>query len=185
MMTLDPAISLVLRLTLAALFTAALAHKLGDPRAFRSRVLAYRMLPRRLASAGVGVVVGCEAAVVGAMLLPAGFRFGAVVVLGLLALYSSAIAVNLVRGRRDLDCGCLGRAGARGLRAALLVRNAVLAGAPAALLLPVAERSLVWPDAIGVVGAVTTLALLAMATDVLMTTWPAHAALRNRLRRSR
>lgn len=184
-MTLDPMIALVLRLAVVALFAAALAHKLGGVGAFRARVLAYGVVPRVLAGATATGAVVCEAWVVGAMLLPAGFRLGAVIALTLLGVYSLAIAVNLMRGRRDLDCGCLGRAGAGGLGTTLLVRNAVLAAAPAALLLPVAERRLIWPDAVGIAGAVATLVVLAITTDTLLTTWPAHAALRDRLWSSR
>ena len=44
----------------------------------------------------------------------------------LLALYAGAMAVNLARGRRDLDCGCAGPGVRRPVGEGLLIRNGAL-----------------------------------------------------------
>ena len=80
--------------------------------------------------------------------------------LGLLALYSGALALNLARGRRDLDCGCLGPANRQRISPGLLWRNAVVSLGPLLLLLEPEPRVMNWIDALSVMGASATLVLL-------------------------
>jgi hypothetical protein len=93
------------------------------------------------------------------------------------------MGVNLLRGRRDLDCGCMGP-GARGgkIGGALLARNAVLIAAALACLPPPGPRALVWLDFVTVPFAVAVLALLYAAVERVVALAPAVDALRAEVR---
>ncbi|MEZ4217383.1 MAG: MauE/DoxX family redox-associated membrane protein [Myxococcota bacterium] len=82
--------------------------------------------------------------------------------LGLLGAYSAAIAANLARGRRDVDCGCLGPGRRQPIAPWMLARNAALALAAAwPWLAPSsAPRALGALDAATVAFALAALALL-------------------------
>jgi hypothetical protein len=70
----------------------------------------------------------------------------------------AAIALNLWRGRRTIDCGC-GALGARQpISEWLLVRNAVVAVAALLVLSPPAARPWLWIDWLTVAGGVAALA---------------------------
>jgi hypothetical protein len=145
--SLDPVAAWVLRLAMAALLALAAGHKLRDPRRFREVLAGYALLPAAWVGAGAALVPVVELAVATALLLPASARAAAAAAAGLFALYGAAIAVNLARGRRDLDCGCLGPAApGAGLHGGLLVRNGLLVGCALAAASPVAGRPLGWLD---------------------------------------
>jgi hypothetical protein len=89
---------------LALVFAHALFHKLREPTRFRASMAAYALLPAVLVAPVAGVVMVLEAAAVFALLL--GSNFGVLLAALLLAGYAVAIAINVVRGRTHLDCGC-------------------------------------------------------------------------------
>jgi hypothetical protein len=175
---LDPVVPLVLRGALALLFGAAALHKLRDPAGFRDAFAAYRLVPGPLVVPFARALPLAEACVASALLVPGGARAGGLGGALLLVLYAGAIAVNLGRGRRDLDCGCLGPASRRPIGGALLVRNGVLAAASLACVLPSSARPLVWLDAVTVVLAVAAAAVLYVALERLLASAPGLAALR-------
>jgi len=158
---LDPVPEWILRLTLALLWLAAAAHKLRDPAAFRGALEAYRLAPELLAPV-LAWTVPCIELCVGVALLAARTRalagtLGALI----LVAYGLAIAINLRRGRREIDCGCLGFGRASRISWSLVVRNALLALAClAAGLLAPSTRALAPLDlftvALGVCGAAFT-----------------------------
>jgi len=87
----------------------------------------------------------------------------------LLAIYAAAIAVNLRRGRRELDCGCMGFGRRRSISPGMVWRNVVLALALlAAGWLPWTSRPLNWVDVLTMVGGVCAGTLLYMAIDGLL-----------------
>ena len=108
MPALDPTLSLIVTLGAALLFGAAAVHKLADWQRFRGALGNYRLLPDPLVLAGAAAVVALEVAACVLLLLPSLRAAGAVLAAALLALYASAIGVNLARGRTSIDCGCLG-----------------------------------------------------------------------------
>src|SRR5439155_1412646 len=83
----------------------------------------------------------------------------------LLVVYGAAIAVNLARGRWDIDCGCAGPADRRPITGWLVARNAVLAAAALAGLAPVHPRALLRVDAVTVAGATAALAACYASLD--------------------
>jgi len=152
----DPVIDLVLRGALAALFAAAALHKLRDVAAFRDVVRAYRLLPDAAVGAAPAIAVG-ELGVAAALLAPPTRTTGVLGALALLAVYTIAIAVNLGRGRRTIDCGC-GPLGARQpISERLLARNASLMVAAAFAMRTPAARGLVWIDWVTIAGGVGAL----------------------------
>jgi hypothetical protein len=164
---MDPVPVFIARLGLALLFAAAAAHKLRDLPTFRATLAGYRLLPARLVPALAPLLAGAELALAVALLLPATGADAAVAGAGLLALYSAAIATNLARGRRDIDCGCLGPAQRQTLSGGLLLRNAALLAGAVVAALPPLPRTVGWIDAATIAFALVTLVLLFAAASHL------------------
>jgi len=163
--TLDPTLQTILRIAVSLLLLAAARHKLADFAHFCGVVQHYRLLPSALAKAAAALLVATEGAVGVALWVPALAAPAALAAFGLLSLYSAAIGINLLRGRRYIDCGC-GRPGSvRPLSGALLIRNAGLGLAALVSTLPVEPRAPVWIDGLTVVAGVAVLALLYAAVD--------------------
>jgi methylamine utilization protein MauE len=162
---MDPVIDLALRGGLALLFVVAALHKTRDLGTFHATLANYRLLPPRGTWPAAVIVVGGE--VMAAMSLLFAPATGVLVATTLLAGYTGAIAVNLARGRRDIDCGCAGPAHRQPLRPWLLVRNAVLIAAALACVAPGRARPLVWIDVLTVAGTIGVLAMLYAAVERL------------------
>jgi hypothetical protein len=173
---MDPAVDLAVRGGLATLWVAAAAHKAVDLDRFRATLAAYAVLPAPLVGPATVLVPGVELAT--AACLVAARAAGLVATAALLFAYAGALAVNLVRGRRDLDCGCLGTAGRERISWALVARNLVLAGVAAASAGPPAARAWTWVDGLTVGGAVATGAALYLASDGLLANRPGVARIR-------
>jgi hypothetical protein len=168
-MSVDPAVTMALRTGLALLLAASALAKLREPAAFAGAVAGYRLVPRWLAKPAAAGFALAEGVLAVALCMPTLQVAAAAGVAGLLALYTLAIAWNLLRGRRDIDCGCGGPLGRRRISEALVARNAVLIAAALATALPVLPRPLVWLDAWTVLAALTSGALLYAATEALFT----------------
>jgi len=180
---LDPAIEVVLRGGLAVLFSFTAFEKAGDFGKFRAAVVGYALLPERFASVTAVVLASCEASLGVALVTPAAFGLrGAALVASatLLALYGAAIAVNLARGRRDIECGCAGPAARQPLSEWLLARNALLVAMALGCLGGAASRPLVWIDALTVGGGIAMLGATWIAVHRLQANAPATAQLRVR-----
>ena len=163
---MDPLVRDLVRLGLALVFVSAASHKVRDLRSFEGTLAAYWILPTRWTAAAARALPFFEALVaVGLALDPSGVAApaGACV---LLVTYSAAIAVNLRRGRRAIDCGCGG--GPRPIGSALLVRNGLLLLAAAGLVaLPVVSRPYDVHDFAALVAAGVATALLWRAAGEL------------------
>ena len=158
MTALDPVFPILARLVIALLFAGAARHKLRDLLRFEGIVADYRLAPagwsfgiaRGLVALEVGLVVG--------LLLPwtaAAASLGAgFVLLG----YAIAIAVNLARGRSEIECGCGGPG--ESLHPRLLLRNAVLIGACLVAATTPAPRGLVALDLFTIGSGLLTVTLL-------------------------
>src|SRR5213080_1524102 len=165
---IDPAVDAALRAAFALLFLVAASHKLRDPGRFRTTLAEYRLLPGPVVPLAAMLVIGVEVVVAIALLAPARRAPGP----------GAAVAVNLARGRRHIDCGCVGPAVRRPISGWLVARNAALAAAALAAVAPVRPRPLVWVDALTVMGATATLAALYASVDRLLAHAPALARLR-------
>lgn len=172
----DPLLHAVLRAALASLFALAAVHKVRAPRVFVATLRNYRLLPSWSAAPAAVLLIAAEGAV--ALCLALGAASGARGALLLLATYSAAIGANLLRGRRDVDCGCLGPQRRQMLSGWLLLRNGLLFAAVLPLLAAPTVRPLGWLDAVSFVAALVSFALLWASANRLLETWPHVRALR-------
>lgn len=153
-MTIDPVIAAALRVLLALLFAAAVAHKLADFTAFRIVLHDYHLLPLALVTPATLLVIATEIALAATLPWPATGSTAPLAAVALLAVYSLGIAINLLRGRRTLECGCAPSTYRQPLSEWLLLRNAVLIAAALALTLPPAPRAFAWLDIVTFAGMV-------------------------------
>jgi hypothetical protein len=178
---LDPALAWLIAIALAVLLLASALHKLRDLPGFEAVLSDYDLLPARatgLVPVVARTVVAAELMLAVALLVPDAAPWAGPATALLLGMYALAIAINLRRGRRDIDCGCLGPGAGVGTRHGLspwlVARNLLLMSLAAAHALPVAQRSLHWLDAITGLGALLVLAWLWQAAHLLI----AHDAFR-------
>lgn len=164
-LAVDPAVCLALRASLALLFLSAAAHKLRDPAAFRLILRRYELLPAAWTAAAATALALLEAAIGASLVFT---RIAAVAAAALLAVYGGAIAVNLLRGRRDIDCGCSGPARRVPLRWSLAWRNLVLLALALVSALPPSGRSLEWIDGVSILAAVLFLAMFHAAVETAL-----------------
>ncbi len=174
----DPVVHAAVALGVAILFAAAALHKCRDVRAFIDTLRNYRLLPDSLVALMAVVVIKAELLVAIGVLLPTWRAAAGVAAAGLLSLYALAIAINLARGRRGIDCGCLGPGRRQPISEWLLVRNACVIAVAMVLALEPTSRALVWIDAVSLLGCVTTLSVLWLCANRLIETWPRLVAMR-------
>lgn len=161
----DPGFALTARWALALVFVLAVIHKLKAPAVFETALRDYRVLPERLLSPSSYTIIALELLAVAGLL--ANSRLGSAVAAILLAVYTLAISINLVRGRLDIDCGCSGPAIRQTLSTWLVVRNTGLLAA-ALLTLPASiPRPLSLLDWFTTFAAVITFFLIYTAASYL------------------
>ena len=117
---------------LVGVFAIAAHHKVTQRARFAAVLQAYELTPPAAAGAIATLIAAAEIATIGGLIFqPA---IGLILAASLLAIYATAMAINLARGRSEIDCGC-GDAPTH-LSAALLWRNGVLVGLAVLALTP-------------------------------------------------
>ncbi|MBD9375436.1 methylamine utilization protein MauE [Rhizobium sp. ARZ01] len=109
---------------LVLLFAHSALHKLADFPAFTGYVADYELLPPYLVTWVSRLAVVAELTIVAGLVLPATVAWASYFAGALLALYGIAIAINLLRGRLSVECGC--GAITQPLSWSLLARNTLL-----------------------------------------------------------
>lgn len=108
-----------------------LSSSFGKIRNFKEHIHSireYKILPNNTVQVFAYLDVAVES-IVGLTLLIGYFqREMATVASVLIIIYTSAIIINLLRGRRDLDCGCKGAVGSHSISWKLVLRNCILMG---------------------------------------------------------
>lgn len=178
MIGLDPAASFAASAALALVFAQAALHKLRDLRAFVTALDGYALLPATLAPMAAAQAIVAELLLASTLVVPPLRPAAALGALALLALYSAAIAVNLARGRREIDCGCTGPALRQPLSGWLLARNAALAAVALCAALPNDSRELSALDALPILGGAAALLALYAAANQLAANASTSQALR-------
>jgi methylamine utilization protein MauE len=163
---IDPTVSLLLALAFAALFGSAAGMKVRAPAIFVATLADYRLVPRALLQATGFLVIAIEVAVAIGLLWPATRAASGVIGASLLGVYGLAIAINLARGRQEIDCGCSLRR--RPIGRWMVARNFVFAAALLVVTLPVAARPLGFGDAATIGAGLLVLALLYGSLDLLL-----------------
>lgn len=165
---IDPAITLLARASLTLLFLAAALHKLRHAQEFVGMVAAYELTRERSSTAIARLLPALELAVAAGLWITPTRVAASLLGAALFAIYAAAIAINLGRGRRDIDCGCAfsGR-GRNPIGSWMLVRNAILIGFVLIASAPIVSRALTPMDALTVIGGLCVLTFLYMAADGL------------------
>ncbi len=164
---LDPVSGEALRLAASLVFATAAIGKFRNPSAFRQILDGYRLLPERTIRSAARALPVVELAV--AVSLPFGMFMPILAAVALLLLFAAAMAVNLLRGRKDIDCGCNFAARKSGLRWPAIGVNIALA---CALLCAPADTTLTLPQAVTAVLAGVAVFLLIQAGNALIALGP-------------
>ncbi len=168
MPAIDPAIGALLAVALAAIFAWSAALKFADIERFEGAAANYHLLPRGLERSVSRAVPLCEGSSAAALLLPSTRAIGVVCLMLLLGVFTAAMAINLMRGRTDIDCGCFAPAVRQTLSGWLLGRNALLFVLAALAAAPRSTRPLAWIDWVTIgLGATALVILYASANHAL------------------
>jgi Methylamine utilisation protein MauE len=173
---LDPALGVLIVIAFAALYAQAAWHKLRAPGEFAAVLEAYALLPRSAAPAVARLLPLAELAVAVGLVVPGSSQAAALVASALLLLYALAMAINLARGRHELDCGCLGPYRRRRVSWWMVGRNGVLAATAALAALPRVPRPWSTIDAWTIAAGAIVAAVLYAAIDRLLAERPAPGA---------
>jgi len=173
---MDPLFAMTVAVFLGALTGGAGVHKLAAPDQFRQVLSAYGLLPPSLTPIAAWIIPFVDLTVAlmlfMMLLVPSVGGAGAVLAAALFAFYGLAIAINLLRGRRDFDCGCswggAGNAGQGQIHWGLVIRNAVLVALALALVFGEASRLATWLDRVNAVAAGLAFGVIWIAFDILL-----------------
>jgi hypothetical protein len=176
-MTLDPALGWTVVLVLAGVFATAAVSKLRALEAFVGVVHNYRVMPEPLERPIAYALPGFELAIAVGVLVPTTRAPAALAAAVLLALFAGAMAINLMRGRRDIDCGCFATVLRQHLSWPLVLRNLLLAGLALSVVPGMNARGLGWLDLVTVGCASAALVLVyAAASRLFGVGAPSHPA---------
>lgn len=180
---IDPVILMVCIASAAIVSLASAAPKWRDPSRFRASLGAFALLPSFALTPLSFAFPAVETA--GALgLLFADTRMpSAIALIALFTLFGAALAINVMRGHTDIDCGCSGFIASARTPKSIgwwhVARAFALAALTALTLIPEATRSLVWFDYMSA-AACTLFAVAAWFTlDVLLVNLPKLDSLRN------
>jgi hypothetical protein len=168
----DPVAHGVGRTFLALLFLVGATTKAIAYEEFAGTLAAYRLVPAWMVNAAAVLVIGLEAAsgLLSLQLMPV--SGGAWLPVGFLGGVTLAVAINLVRGNVDIDCGCGGVHGASRLSWLVLVRNAVLILLALGLTTGPAARELSLFDFLSIAGGAISLFGIYVAVTQLVANIP-------------
>jgi hypothetical protein len=165
---LDPAVGYLIIFGIALLFALAGSHKLRNLALFTEVFAAYRVLPEALARRSAWIIPAVELSLALALPWHACRPWALPAAIGLMIAYASGIALNIARGRRELDCGCGASGNRRAIAPWMVWRNLTLALALGVAALPWISRPLSGLDMLTVVGGLTAAAMLYAAIDRML-----------------
>jgi len=176
---LDPALAGVLCVAAGVVFLSGAVAKWRERELFAQAMEGYDLIPS-VAVPGVSLLlIASEFAIGVLLLLPLWRPWPQLAGVGLLALVTAAVAINLLRGRTDISCGCGGASGDQTLSWALVARNGVFAGLLLLAAAGTAARPLAWADYLVIAVGGLLLAALYAAASQLIANQPRLTALRD------
>ena len=170
-MMLDPLVASIVSIGFGLMFLLASVHKLTGFGRFRAVLGEYRIMPAFLVPVVAAAVPVLEIVLGLTWLFANEPRIAGLATTGLLVLYTSAIALNLLRGRVHISCGCGFGKSARGsevLSWGLVLRNVSLLIAAIAATMPQSARTIGVLDYIVLVAALLGVILLFTASNQLI-----------------
>ncbi len=165
---LDPVVTRVLAAAVAIVLLVGAWQKLRDVDSFLAALEDYDLLPAGLLMPLARLLPMLEILAGFALVIEPLRVVGAVLALGVLALVTGAVLVNLLRGRRHIGCGCGGVEDEQTLSWSLVGRNGLLAVLVAASAADPSVRTLTWLDTLSVAaGAACLYGVYALANQLL------------------
>lgn len=126
-LAVDPVLARVCGAAISVIFLLAAWQKLRDLEGFEAAMGNYAILPETAVPLAARLLPVVELGAASALVVEWSRGIGALSVLGLLTVVTAAVMVNLLRGRREIDCGCGGTDSHQPLSWGLVVRNCLLA----------------------------------------------------------
>ena len=156
----------VVALALALLFISAGLHKLRSGLRFQAQLAEYKLMPETVVRPAAYLLAVVELLIAPALLLSATRPYAGTFAAMLLVMYGIAIAINLVRGRDYIDCGCGDTP--QMLTPWLLLRNGLLAGAALLTTLPAPTTTFAWNDLLIAVPAFVVVCLVYQVAEQML-----------------
>jgi hypothetical protein len=183
-MTIDPVLATAAQAGTAIVVLLGALAKWRRPAAFRRALGDYQLLPGALVEPAAFAIAAAETAGAAALLFPATRVLGAALLAMLLLVFAAGLALNIVRGHTDIDCGCSGFAAARhdaprGIGWWHVARALLLAALAATAFAEPAARAIVWLDYLTLLFAVLLAVCALLTFDVLLANTPRLTQLRN------
>ena len=175
---MDPVFTIAVSICMSLIFGFAAVHKLKAVAVFKATMDEYQLVPRMLSGAIAVLLIAAELAAAILVLVPAVRTTGLMIMAVLLFIYAGGIGINLLRGRRDIDCGCSGPSSRHELSGWLVLRNLVLLSLVLLAANPPVQRPMNWLDAVVVLLSVMVASGLYMGMNQLLAQAPRLAALR-------
>ncbi len=176
---MDPIITIIISICMSMMFGFAAAHKLTDIAVFKATIVEYQLVPLMLSGTVAVILIVAELLAAILVLVPAIRTYGLMIMAVLLFLYTAGISINLLRGRRDIDCGCSGPASRHELSGWLVLRNLVMLSLVLLATSPLTQRPANWLDAVVVLFSVMVTSGLYMGMNQMLAQAPRLAALRS------
>ena len=169
---MDPVLKLVIVACLSVLFASAASHKILNRAVFTGQLSAYQLVPQQFVGLFVLIFPLVELGLATALLIPFLTNLALLGAATLLTAYAMVMLTTIMRGRRNIDCGCSGADGATSISYGHVIRNLILSGAAVVAATGPVGRSLSWLDLVfcGLIGL--TFIALYQAANQLMANQP-------------
>jgi uncharacterized membrane protein YphA (DoxX/SURF4 family) len=115
-----------LRLLLSIIFFMSSISKIQQPQQFIETISLYDLLPKTWSKSIAFTIIYLELVLALLFLIGWQSRFVAEVCLFLLIVFSCAVGINVIRGRTQIGCGCLGPNHSAKINLKLIGRNLIL-----------------------------------------------------------
>ena len=165
---LDPTFGILIVAGLALLLLTAAWQKLRSFTEFAAALAAYRLFPRALLPMLSWLIPFLEVAIAVGLLVPWSRSPAAMSGCAVLLAYALGIAINLGRGRRNLDCGCAGPDNRTPIAPWMVMRNLLLATLLGVANLRWSGRPLALTDGLSIAAGLAAAAILYRALDTLL-----------------
>jgi hypothetical protein len=151
----------------ALLLLASAGHKAVNWKHLQRVVRQFGGVPRSLSAAALSAVIAAELGAAALLVMPADRAAGGLLATVIWTLYLALIARAVLKGRRDLDCGCSFGSRAPALGFPQIARNSLLALLAAGIAWESATSASVPAQASQVLGGLSLLALYGAMDQVM------------------